>query len=272
MSRPRQAIPVRRRRRRGESGQGFWEWAALWALTLGTATVVTAVGAGWAAATYDQHHSNQPLSSGAPPVSHPSVSFTDFSPVGLYEDCIIGVARGLGLTWDGGGLGWTSAANPRPRGADGLDDSKVQAWRNAMSAELGAASETPAWKQCSLPQLPPPLPQSPAPPKTVQVDGSYTIDPSSVQAIGGCGSSTGPTSMTVSGTGTTVNIAGKTLRGTYDASSNAIDVSATDTNGFSQLTLRGTFSSNAGATRFNGSYDITDNTAGCGYQFSALKS
>jgi hypothetical protein len=258
------------RGRRGESGQGFWEWAALWALTLGTATLVTAVGAGWAAATYDQHHSNQPLSAPAQ-VTHPSVSFTDFSPVGLYEDCIIGVAKGLGLTWDGGALGWTSAANPRPRGADGLDDSKVQAWRNAMSGELGAASQTPAWKQCSLPQLPPPLPQSPAPAETVQVDGSYTIDPSATQAIGGCGSSTGPTSMTVSGTGTVVNIAGKTLRGTYDASSNALDVSATDADG-SQLSVHGTFSSNAGATRFNGTYDILHDPAGCGYQFSALKS
>ncbi len=262
-------ISARRPRRVGEVGQGGTEFFWLGMFVLSVATAMTVAVGGWAAATYDQHHSQEALTHAAPPAP-PSVSFTDFSPVGLYEDCIIGVARGLGLTWDGGGLGWTSAANPRPRGADGLDDSKVQAWRNRMSAELGAASNTPAWKQCSLQQLPPPLPQSPEPAETVAVDGQYTIDSSSTQAIGGCGSSNGPTSMQVSGNGTVITIAGKTLRGTYDASSQATDVSLTDADG-TQNTLRGTFSSNAGATRFHGNYDIVHDPAGCGYDFSALK-
>ena len=262
--------PARRPRRVGEIGQTGVEffWLGMAVLTIATAMTV-AVG-GWAAATYDQNHSHDALAQAAAPVTHPSVSFTDFSPVGLYEDCIVGVARGLGLTWDGGGLGWTSAANPRLRGADGLDDSKVQAWRNRMSAELGAASNTPAWKQCSLQQLPPPIPQSPQPADTVAVDGQYTIDPSSTQAIGGCGSGTGPTSMQVSGNGAVISIAGKTLRGTYDASSHATDVSLTDPDG-TQHTLRGSFSSNAGATRFHGNYDILHDPAGCGYDFSAVK-
>ena len=248
----------------------------LGAAVLAIATSLTVLTGGYLAVTYNQHSSRGPLTqsgSGPAPVTHPSVAFLDFSPVGLYEDCILGVAKGLGLTWDGGALGWTSAAVPRPTGGAGLDDAKVQAWRDRMSAELGAASQSTAWKACSLPQLSPPVTTSPPPAEVLDINGSYTIDPNSMQAIGGCGSP-GPTSMTVSGGGTpsvTVSIAGKTLHGTYDASSNALDTTATDTNGTTQLSVRGSISGNAGVTRFSGEYELLDNTAGCGYQFSAQK-
>jgi hypothetical protein len=272
--------PARRPRRAGQRGQTGAEFFLLGLGILAIATTMTVAVGGWAAATYDQQHSNQALAQqAAPAVTHPSVSFTDFSPVGLYEDCILGVARGLGLSWDGGALGWTSAANPRPRGSDGLNDSKVQAWRDAMSAELGAASSSTAWKACSLPQLSPTVPQSPpAAAETIVVDGQYVTDPNAEQAVGGCGSGGSITGMLVAGNGSSITLyfngtgaAGNRLTGTLDTSSYAFDGSLTDADG-TRHTLRGTFSSNAGVTRFHGVYETPVGASTCGYDFTGQKS
>jgi hypothetical protein len=267
-----------RGRRPGESGQTGAEFFLLGLGILAIATTMTVAVGGWAAATYDQQHSHDALAQAAPAVTHPSVSFTDFSPVGLYEDCIVRVAGGLGLTWDGGALGWTSAANPRPRGADGLDDSKVQAWRDRMSAELGAAAGSVAWKACSLPQLSPTVPQSPPPADTIVVDGQYTIDPNATQSVGTCGSGGGVAGMQVGGNGTRITLyfygtgqgTGTTLTGTFDTSSYAVDGSLTESDG-TRHTLRGSFSSNAGVTRFHGVYETPVDSSSCGYDFTSQK-
>ena len=265
-----------RRGRTGERGQGFWEWFVFGSAILAVGTVMTVAVGGWAAATYDQHHSNGPLTGSTATSTPPSLAFVDFSPVGLHEDCILGVARGLGLTWDGGALGWFAASNPRPRGH--VTDQDVQQWRDRMTALVGGAAGSAEWKRCSQTELPPPAPRSPEPVETVNVDGNYTIDPSSVSGIGGCGADTGPRAMTVSGGGTSVTVyfvgsatAQTTFQTTVSPPSYTVDVGTTDSGG-TQHKLRGSFSSNAGATRFNGTYETLDNTAGCGYQFVALKS
>ena len=268
--------PPGRRGRAGERGQGFWEWFVFGSAILAVGTVMTVAVGGWAAATYDQHHSDGPLtsSSTAPP---PSLAFVDFSPVGLHEDCIVTVARGLGLTWDGGALGWFAASDPRPRGVDSTDQ-KVQQWRDRMTALVGGAASSAEWKRCSQPDLGTPAPRSPEPADTLVVDGNYTVDPSGVAGIGGCGSDTGPRAMTVAANGSTVTVffqgtaqARTTLQGTVSPGSYALDASSTDADG-TQHTLRGSFSSNAGVTRFNGTFDTLNGTAGCGYQFGAQKS
>ncbi|HSP65603.1 MAG TPA: hypothetical protein VLO10_05365 [Candidatus Deferrimicrobium sp.] len=269
---------TRHGRRRRQRGQGILEWALLGGFILFVGTTLTVAVGGWAAATYDQQHSHSPLAATSSQSSPPSLSFVDYSPVGLHEDCLLQVAAAQGLTWDGGALGWSAASNPRPRGHDALVDQKVQDWRNGMTALLSAASSSTAWQRCSRPDQATAAPFSPPPAETVAVDGQYTIDPSGTQAVGGCGSDGGPLAMKVSGNGTTVTIyfpgtsqaAGNTLNGTMDTSSFAVQATSTDADGTTH-TLRGSFSSNAGVTRFHGTYETLNNTAGCGYEFSAQK-
>jgi hypothetical protein len=272
-------IRAGRRGRLGERGQGFWEWAVLGGFILFVGTAMTVAVGGWAAATYDQQHSHNPLAvAGSSPSSPPSLSFVDFSPVGLHEECILHVAAALGLTWDGGALGWSAASNPRPRGHDALVDQKVQGWRDGMTGLLSSASNSAEWQRCSRPDPPTAEPSSPPAAETVSVDGQYSIDPSGTQGIGGCGSDTGPLAMKVSGNGTTVTIyfpgtgqaTGNTLNGTMDTSSYAVQATSADPDGTTH-TLRGNFSSNAGVTRFHGTYETLVNTAGCGYEFSGQK-
>jgi len=266
--------PVRRRRRMHEWGQGFWEWAAVGAVMIAVTSVATTLVGGYLAATYDQHHSRTPLgvaSTATPTPEPPSVVFVDPSPVGLNEACILKAAALKGLTWDGGELGWSAASNPRPPTGDANYSGKLRAWRATMTGLLAAAQASADWQACTKPQLTPPPDRTQEPTETLVVDGTYTVDPTGVQAIGGCGSDV-PTSLVVSGGGSnaTVYLGSRSyaLHGTFDTSSNAIQSSATEANGPTR-TLRGSFSSNAGVTRFTGNYDIEDQTAGCGYQFTA---
>lgn len=175
--------------RQGRAGEhGFWFFALgveglkLAALILIPATVVLVGVGGYGAAIYDQKHSTDPLSGGPPGQSSPpSLAFTDFSPVGLHEDCILKVAAENGLSWDGG-LGWTAGDPPRPRGADGLSDSKVQVWRNQMSGLLGRVSTE--WHQrCDKADLPTPTPSdtpTPQPEAPVNVSGTYAVESGSL--------------------------------------------------------------------------------------------
>lgn len=264
-----------RRRRAGEWGQGFWEWAVLGGVMIAMATAATTLVGGYLAVTYDQHHSSTPLGSAeAAPTATPeppSIVYVDFSPVGLNESCILAAAAKRGLTWDGGELGWTAASNPRPPTSVSNYSGNVLAWRARMTGLLTAAAASADWQACLKPQLTPPPERTAEPTETLTVDGSYTIDPSSVQGIGGC-SSDMPTSLTVSGGGSSATVYfgsnGFTMQGGYDASSNSLQAQADGPNGLKR-TLRGTLSSNAGVTRFSGSYDTEDQTSGCGYQFTA---
>ncbi|HZS15919.1 MAG TPA: hypothetical protein VFC09_15090 [Candidatus Dormibacteraeota bacterium] len=268
--------PPRRRRRTGESGQGFWEWMVVGLFGVGVAGGVLVLGGGYLAVTYDQHSSRTALNATAaatPTPEPPSVVFVDFSPVGLNEACVLKAAAAKGLTWDGGELGWSSASNPRPRTSDPDYTAKLRAWRTTMTGLLSAASNSPDWQACLKPELTPPPQRTQEPTEAINVDGTYTIDPAGVQAIGGCGSDV-PSSMTVGGGGTsaTVRLGSQsfTLGGTFDKTSNSIQVQSGSSNGTTR-SLRGSFSSNAGVTRFDGEYEITDATAGCGYQFTAEK-
>lgn len=269
-------MPRVRRRRRSERGQGAAEFFVLGVAVVAFVAAATTVVGGYLAATYDQHHSTTPLASGSTPTptpAPPSVVFVDFSPVGLYESCIVGVAAKQGLSWDGGELGWSAASLPRPLHSDPLYDSKLADWRNKMSALLGSVSASGDWQACLKPELTPPPARTQEPTETVSVDGTYTVDPASVQGIGGCGPD-GPTSMAVSSNGSTVTVsfrsASSTVHGTLDTSSNSIQASSTDADG-TKHDVQGTFSSNAGVTRFTGSYDVIKDPAGCGYQFTAQK-
>jgi hypothetical protein len=265
-----------RRRRFGEWGQGFLEFVALGALLIIPAVVVLGVGGGWAAATYDQHHSSTPLTSketATETPEPPSIVFVDFSPVGLNEACILKAAANSGLTWDGGELGWSAGSNPRPQHSDPNYDAKLRSWRAKMTGLLTAAQESKDWQACLKPEFTPPPQRTQEPAETIAVDGTYTIDPDSVQAIGGCGSDV-PTTLTVSGGGAkdTVVLGGKgiDLIGNVNTSTYSLIAANNQANG-SNRTLRGSFSANAGVTRFTGIYEITDNTAGCGYNFTAEK-
>lgn len=268
--------PARRRGRAGESGQGFWEWMVLGLGGVGVAAGVLVLAGGYLAVTYDQHHSTTALN-GSPAATAtpepPSVVFVDFSPVGLNEACILKAAAAQGLTWDGGELGWSAASNPRPRTGDPDYTAKLRTWRTTMTGLLSAASSSAGWQACLKPELTPPPQRTQEPTEALDPDGTYTIDPSGVQAIGGCGSDV-PTSMTVSGGGSsaTVSLGGGsfTLAGSFDKTSSSIQVQSGSSNG-TMRSLHGSFSSNAGVTRFDGEYEVTDSTSGCGYTFTAQK-
>ncbi|HXA27963.1 MAG TPA: hypothetical protein VN193_04370 [Candidatus Angelobacter sp.] len=250
---------------------------------LGTAVVAIVAAAttlvgGYLAVTYDQHHSTTALGSTTPTEtqtpSPPSVVFVDYSPVGLYESCIVGAAAKAGLSWDGGELGWTAGSLPRPLHSDPLYDVKVRDWRNKMTGLLASVSGSADWQACLKPQLTPPPARSQEPTETVSVDGTYTVDPASRQAIGGCGSDPGPTSMTVSSNASTITVIfqtrSATVHGTLDTSANTVQATSTDSDG-TKHDVQGSFSSNAGVTRFTGTYDVIKDPAGCGYQFTAQK-
>jgi len=264
-----------RRRRACELGQGVTEFALLGAAVVAIAATMTGLVGDYLAATYNQHHSSTPLTTPATPTPEPpSVVFVDHSPVGLYESCILKVAAAQGLSWDGGELGWTAAAYPRPQHSDPAYDFKVSDWRRKMAGLLSSVSSSADWQACLVPELTPPAARSQEPAETVAVDGTYTVDPASTQAIGGCGSGTGPTSLTVSSNGSAATVyfgsSGFTLHGTFDASSSSVQAESTDPDG-TKHGLHGSFSSNAGVTRFTGTYDVTRDTSGCGYQFTAQK-
>ncbi len=268
--------PLRRRRRAGESGQGVVEWMVVGLVGVGAAAGVLVLVGGYLAVTYDQHHSTTALNGAAantPPPEAPSVVFVDFSPVGLNEACILKAAAAQGLTWDGGELGWSAASNPRPRTGDPDYTAKLRAWRGTMTGLLSAASSSAGWQACLKPELTPPPQRTQEPTEALNPDGTYTIDPSGVQAIGGCGSDI-PTSMTIAGGGSSATVvigsSSVTLGGSFDKTSSSIQVQNGSSNG-TMRTLRGSFSSNAGVTRFDGEYETTDAVAGCGYQFTAQK-
>ena len=265
---------LRLRRRASERGQTGAEFALLGAAIIAIASAMTVAVGGYLAATYDQHHSSTPLSSAASPTpAPPSVVFVDYSPVGLYESCILKVAGGQGLSWDGGELGWTAAAYPRPQHSDAQYDFKVAEWRKNMTGLLASVSASAGWQACLKPELTPPPARTQEPAGAVAVDGTYTVDPASTQGIGGCGSA-GPTTLTVSSNGTVATVhfgsAAFTIRGTLDTSSNSLQAESTDPDG-TKHGLHGTFSSNAGVTRFTGTYDTIRDPSGCGYQFTAQK-
>lgn len=201
--------------RRGRAGErGFWWFALGWegvklaGLILIPATLVL-VGAGaYGAAVYDQGHSRDPLaSSSGGGSSAPSLSFVDFSPVGLHEDCILKVARESGLTWDGG-LGWTAADPPRPSGTDRLSDAKVQGWRNAMSALLGRVSAE--WHdRCEKPDLEKTPEASPSheAEAPLDVNGTYNVETGSLSDCAVVEASVAnPTTLTVQRSGDTVTL------------------------------------------------------------------
>ena len=264
------------RRRAAESGQGIVEWAVLGGVLIAAIAASSTLVGGYLAATYDQHHSSTPLSVSSAATATPeppSVVFVDFSPVGLNEACILKAAAGSGLTWDGGELGWTAASNPRPQHSDPDYTAKLRTWRQTMTGLLTAASASPGWQACLKPELTPPAQRSQEPVETLTVDGSYAVDPASTQAIGGCGADN-PTSLSVSGNGTRATVffgsKGFPLTGTFDASSSSIQAESHDADGTNR-SLHGSFSSNAGATRFTGTYDVLHDPAGCGYQFTAQR-
>ena len=265
-----------RRRRRGESGQTGLEFFALGMAAVAIIAAATTMVGGYLAVTYDQKHSKDPLGASAAATATPeppSPVFVDFSPVGLAEDCILKVAAEKGLAWDGGELGWSAASNPRPPHSDPNYTANLRTWRAKMTGLLTAASGSKEWQACLKPEFTPPPARTQEPAEVIAVDGTYSIDPSSVQAIGGCGRDV-PTSLVVSGGGTsdTVRIGstGYTLIGSVNKSSYSLIAALNDAKGANR-TLRGNFSSNAGVTRFSGIYEILDNTAGCGFQFTAEK-
>jgi hypothetical protein len=267
-----------RRRRTGERGQTGFEFLMLGLGVVGIAGAMTVLVGGYLAVTYDQHHSSTPLtssSSASPTPAPPSVVYVDHSPVGLYEGCILKVAAARGLSWDGGELGWTAAAFPRPAPSDPQYSLHLRQWRSNIDGLVSSVAASADWQACTKPELTPPPARTQEPVETLAVDGSYVVDPNSTQGIGGCGTGGTPTSMTVSGNGTSVvirsGLGAVTLTGTFDPASASIQAGKTDADG-TQHSVHGSFSSNAGVTRFTGSYDTIHDPAGCGYQFTAQKS
>lgn len=106
--------------------------------------------------------------------------------------------------------------------------------------------------------------------QSLDVNGSYAVQYG--MGVGGCGSQPPPPTITVSASGTSVSVrlGTETMRGSVggDGSFTATDNLANGT----MYSITGTFVTASNPVSItNGSYDVTRDPSGCGYQFTAQR-
>jgi len=296
-------------RRRGHASErGFWwllgahtaeavSWALLGLGSLAVAAGVVVLGVGYLAVQYDHTaHGGGPL--GGPPPAAPVDTTTGGTIPCQGTEIDTYVSETLHLRMTGKGFRTTTSdpqlVEPDRDTFGPLDDpdadaryrGAVTAWKARMQGIVGDADNKLKTKCQELEQANRPAkPPESAPPATVkEIAGTYTVDNTTVQAIGGCGDSAAqakgaPSALTVveatrpdinvslAGGGTPVTLSGPN----FDVSGDHVDYTKDIGQGVT-ASLNGNFYLSSGRWQFNGEYATLAGGGGCGYKFIAVRS